>query len=154
MTMVHPPRTSDLERKQIDGKLLWAVLVCLVSVLPTPARGAPVHWHHAGAMPPGAIGRQRLIGSGPLSGVCLSNYCQPVEVHVPTGARIAPFQGAAQWNGVHEAHGDGLLEEGKNRLLVVCFPMNKEAQCSRGVVSQLCPYRHFNSSPTQSSRLP
>jgi hypothetical protein len=111
MTMVHPPRTSDLERKQIDGKLLWAVLVCLVSVLPTPARGAPVHWHHAGAMPPGAIGRQRLIGRGPLSGVCLAKYCQPVEIQVPAGADVAPLNGASEVNKVrdNEAENSRLL---------------------------------------------
>jgi len=36
-------------------------------------------------MPPGAIGRQRLMRGGPLSG-----YCQPVEIRAPKGTRISP----------------------------------------------------------------
>lgn len=75
---------------QVEGKLRWAVLLCLAA-LATPALGqdGPVHWSHAGAMPPGAIGRQRLLRGGPLSG-----YCQPVEIRAPQGARIAPAMGA------------------------------------------------------------
>lgn len=48
-----------------------------------------MHWLHAGALPPGAIGRQRLMRGGPLSG-----YCQPVEIRAPGGARIAPAAGS------------------------------------------------------------
>jgi hypothetical protein len=43
-----------------------------------------VHWLNAGAMPPGAIGSQRLERGGPLSG-----YFQPVRIRAPEGARIA-----------------------------------------------------------------
>ncbi len=46
-----------------------------------------MHWHHAGAMPPGAIGRQH--GQSPLSG-----DCQPVEIRAPQGARISPAAGS------------------------------------------------------------
>ena len=76
-------------RTQVAGKTLRAVLLgwlCSTSVL---AQDRPVHWHHAGAMPPGAIGRQRLMRGGPLSG-----FCQPVEIRAPLGARIAPAAGS------------------------------------------------------------
>jgi hypothetical protein len=62
-----------------------AVLVCLAFASPASGQDSPVHWRHAGAMPPGAIGRQRLMRGGPLSG-----YCQPVEIRAPQGARVAP----------------------------------------------------------------
>jgi len=45
-------------------------------------------------MPPGAIGRQRLLGRGPLSGSCQAGYRQPVEIRVPSGAQAAPAMGA------------------------------------------------------------
>jgi hypothetical protein len=51
-------------------------------------------------MPPGAIGRQRLLRGGPLSG-----YSQPVEVRAPSGARIAP----AVEQGFGESQADRLL---------------------------------------------
>ncbi len=100
MTTVRSLRRSDLLRMRVDGKLLWAVLVCLVSALPMQAQDRPVHWLNAGAMPPGAIGRQRLLRGGPLSG-----YCQPVEIWVPQGAWIAPVVGT----GFSEAKPDRLL---------------------------------------------
>ena len=40
-------------------------------------------------MPPGAIGYQRLMRGGPLLG-----YCQPVEIRVSQGGRIAPAAGS------------------------------------------------------------
>jgi hypothetical protein len=43
-----------------------------------------VHWLHAGAMPPGAIGNLRLARGGPVSG-----YFQPVRIRAPEGARIS-----------------------------------------------------------------
>jgi hypothetical protein len=43
-----------------------------------------MHWHHAGMMPPGAIGSQRLGRGGPLSG-----YFQPVLLQGPKGAVVA-----------------------------------------------------------------
>jgi hypothetical protein len=52
-------------------------------------------------MPPGAIGRQRLMRGGPLSG-----FCQPVEIRAPGGTRIAP------------AAGSGFQEGRPSRLLV------------------------------------
>lgn len=72
-------------RMLVAGKLQRAVLVCLLCSTSVLAQDPPVHWHHAGNMPPGAIGRQRLLRGGSLSG-----YCQPVEIRAPAGARIAP----------------------------------------------------------------
>jgi hypothetical protein len=71
-------------RSRVDGILRWAVLVVLVSGPRASAQQPPVHWLHAGAMPPGAIGSQRLLRDGPLSG-----YFQPVRIRAPEGARIA-----------------------------------------------------------------
>lgn len=90
MTTVRILNRSDTCRAHVAGKLRWAVLVCLACVTHAMGQDRPVHWGHAGAMPPGAIGRQRLMRGGPLSG-----YCQPVEIRAPRGVRIAPAAGSA-----------------------------------------------------------
>ncbi|MEM9656902.1 MAG: hypothetical protein AAF961_00945 [Planctomycetota bacterium] len=90
MTTVRFLNRSDKRRLQVYGKLRLAALVCLASVTPAFGQDRPVHWPHAGAMPPGAIGRQRLLRGGPLSG-----YSQPVLVRAPQGALIAPAAGEA-----------------------------------------------------------
>lgn len=59
---------------------MWAIAV---TGQLAPAQQPPTHWLHAGVMPPGAIGAQRLLRGGPLS--C---HVQPVEVSVPEGASI------------------------------------------------------------------
>lgn len=84
MTTVRNTHASTASR-QVGGKLRWAVLASLTLAASAAAQDRPVHWRHAGAMPPGAIGRQRLLRGGPLSG-----YCQAVEIRAPQGARIAP----------------------------------------------------------------
>ena len=57
---------------------------CLLgSVRLAEAQGPAVHSLHEGVMPPGAIGRQRLLRGGPLS-----NYYQPTELRAPDGVRI------------------------------------------------------------------
>lgn len=81
-----------------------------------------MHWLHAGAMPPGAIGRQRLLGSGPLSGYCQSGYRQPVEIRVPSGARIAPAVGAGFANGQPDRLLVGLQVGTLYRLQVTHIP--------------------------------
>jgi len=91
----------------VAGKMLRAVLVGLTWCTAVLAQDRPVHWHHAGAMPPGAIGRQRLMRGGPLSG-----FCQPVEIRAPKGARIAPAAGSANMDG------QTWLEGQVDRLLV------------------------------------
>lgn len=74
---------------QVAGNILRAVLVAAMCGASALAQQPPVHWLHQGAMPPGAIGHQRLLRGGPLSG-----FCQPVEVRAPGGARIAPAAGS------------------------------------------------------------
>jgi hypothetical protein len=74
----------SLRRMRVEGILRQAVLVVLLSGLTASAQDRPVHWLNAGAMPPGAIGSQRLERGGPLSG-----YFQPVRIRAPEGARIA-----------------------------------------------------------------
>lgn len=83
MTTVRCLRHFTLRWRLVAGKMLWAKLACLTIGLPLMAQNPPVHWLHAGAMPPGAIGGQRLLRGGPLSG-----YFQPVEIRVPEGSRI------------------------------------------------------------------
>ncbi len=74
----------SLWRTRVEGILRQAVLIGLLSGLTASAQDRPVHWLNAGAMPPGAIGSQRLERGGPLSG-----YFQPVRIRAPEGARIA-----------------------------------------------------------------
>jgi hypothetical protein len=74
----------SLRRLRVEGILRQAVLIGLASGLMAAAQDRPVHWLNAGAMPPGAIGSQRLERGGPLSG-----YFQPVRIRAPQGARIA-----------------------------------------------------------------
>jgi hypothetical protein len=59
--------------------LAWASTVTMLQ-----AQSPPVHYQHAGIMPPGAIGSQQLLRGGPLPG-----YFQPVEITGPDGASIA-----------------------------------------------------------------
>jgi hypothetical protein len=75
---------NSLRRMRVGGILQRAVLIGLLSGLTAAAQDRPVHWLNAGAMPPGAIGSQRLARGGPLSG-----YFQPVRIRAPEGARIA-----------------------------------------------------------------
>lgn len=84
MTTVLVRKCPTSRRMRVEGLLRWAVLVSLATGLPAAAQDPPVHWLHAGAMPPGAIGSQRLQRSRPLSG-----YFQPVRIRAPEGARIA-----------------------------------------------------------------
>jgi hypothetical protein len=88
-------------QSRVDGILRWAVLVGLVSGSCASAQQPPVHWLHAGAMPPGAIGSQRLHRGGPLSG-----YFQPVRIRAPQGARIAL---ASEGNFAAAQPGDALV---------------------------------------------
>jgi hypothetical protein len=91
---------STLNWVQAKGLLGLAVLLCLTSGLTAEAEGPPVHWLHAGATPPGAIGSQRLLRGGPLSG-----YFQPVRIRAPKGARIS----LAEEGGFNVAQFDSLL---------------------------------------------
>lgn len=100
MTTVRSTKRSGFGRLRVEGKLRWAVLLALTLVAPAAGQEPVRHWRHAGAMPPGAIGRQRLMRGEPLSG-----YCQAVEIRAPQGARIAPAAGA----GFAEGRPDSLM---------------------------------------------
>lgn len=64
----------------------WAVVVSVMVLAPANIATAqnPVHYMHAGATPPGAIGSQQLLRGGPIPG-----YFQPVEIRGPAGTQIA-----------------------------------------------------------------
>jgi hypothetical protein len=70
-------------RKQTAGWILAACGFCLGVAAPSVAQ-PPVHYLHAGAMPPGAIGSQQLLRGGPIPG-----YFQPVQIRGPKGSQIA-----------------------------------------------------------------
>lgn len=80
--LVHKRRIHRSTR--VGGVLRWAVLGCLAIGQSAAAQGPPVHWLNADALPPGAIGSQRLLRGGPVHG-----YFQPVEIRAPEGARIS-----------------------------------------------------------------
>jgi hypothetical protein len=71
-------------RKRIAGKRWLVALLWLGMAQYAVAQLPPVHYEHAGAMPPGAIGSRQLERGGPLPG-----YFQPVEIRAPEGARIS-----------------------------------------------------------------
>ena len=101
MTTDRTTQPCDEYRMRIAGSLLLAVvLIGLACGAKATAAEKSAHWHHAGAMPPGAIGRQRLLRGAPLVGAC-----QPVEIRAPLGARIAPAAGA----NFLEGHPDRLM---------------------------------------------
>ncbi len=100
MTTDCTTQPCDANRMLVAGSLLLAVLIGLACGAKAPAAEKSAHWHHAGAMPPGAIGRQRLLRGTPLLGAC-----QPVEIRAPQGARIAPAAGTT----FLEGHVDRLM---------------------------------------------
>lgn len=63
--------------------MIATAIVWLHTALSSAAQPA-VHYHHAGVMPPGAIGSQQLMRGGPLPG-----YFQPVEIKAPKGAVVS-----------------------------------------------------------------
>src|SRR5262245_18603799 len=84
MPTVLPNEHSVSHRMRVPDLLRRAMLVCAVTASTANAQRPPVHWLHAGAMPPGAIGSQRLTRGGPVSG-----YFQPVKIQAPQGAWIS-----------------------------------------------------------------
>jgi hypothetical protein len=77
--------TTPSCRVRVAGRMLAAIVILTaLSAAPVGAEGPTMHWQHAGMMPPGAIGSQRLGRGGPLSG-----YFQPVALHGPKGAVVA-----------------------------------------------------------------
>ena len=86
--MVHRHRGSiscrAVVRPQAAGKWLALVTVLLAGGSIAPAQQPPVHYEHAGMMPPGAIGSRQLERGGPLPG-----YFQPVEIVGPLGSSVS-----------------------------------------------------------------
>lgn len=70
----------------------WALVVfgLVLSTAGVATAQNPVHYEHAGAMPPGAIGGQQLLRGGPIPG-----YFQPVEIRGPEGSQIASAESGA-----------------------------------------------------------
>jgi hypothetical protein len=84
MTTVLPNTWAIFGRTRAAVTLRWALLVGVVCGPAAVAQQPPVHWLHAGVMPPGAIGNLRHLRGGPVSG-----YFQPVRIRAPEGARIS-----------------------------------------------------------------
>lgn len=85
MTTVRPLRHALPRQSIAAGSLmLLASLGVMGPSLPHSEAQSPKHWLHAGALPPGAIGNQRLLRGGPLSG-----YTQPIELRMPAGTSVA-----------------------------------------------------------------
>jgi hypothetical protein len=82
--MVHKLRGRDWHPARVAGRAMVAALAWAGLAASLPAEPPPVHYHHAGVMPPGAIGSRQLQRGGPLPG-----YFQPVEIRAPRGARVS-----------------------------------------------------------------
>lgn len=80
--------------------MLLASLLGIVPSSPLSAQTPQRHWLHNSALPPGAIGSQRLLNSRPLSG-----HTQVVQLQVPEGVTIS----AVTSGGVSEPRGESLL---------------------------------------------
>lgn len=84
MTTVRPPKRFVKSKVKVQGKLL-AIVMVLMFAGNLAAQESSRHRLYQRALPPGAIGSQRLVGGGAL----LSYYTQPVKVTAPEGARVA-----------------------------------------------------------------
>ncbi len=78
MTTVRTLRENPLQWAKAAGIVCTALLVGMLMASDCLSADPSRHWLHAGAMPPGAIGSQRLLRGGPLVG------CQQrIEIRVP-----------------------------------------------------------------------
>jgi len=84
MTMVHKLRSRATGLARVASAMTVVVLAGMSRAAVLQAADPPVHYNHAGVMPPGAIGSQQLLRGGPLPG-----YFQPVEIKAPKGALIS-----------------------------------------------------------------
>ncbi|MDZ4819964.1 MAG: hypothetical protein SGJ20_13420 [Planctomycetota bacterium] len=69
--------------RQIACRLLICIGTSLAAVN-VYGQSPKVHYQHAGALPPGAVGANQLLRGGPLPG-----YFQPVEIKAPAGAQVS-----------------------------------------------------------------
>jgi hypothetical protein len=86
MVDMHRSRANcpEVFRPQTAGKWLALVIAVWAHSSILLAQQPPVHYEHAGALPPGAIGSRQLERGGPLPG-----YFQPVEIEAPAGASVS-----------------------------------------------------------------
>lgn len=107
------------------GKILLAMLVLFATGRPLPAQGPnqPTHWLHAGVMPPGAIGSQRLLRGGPLSG-----YVQPVKVYGSQRVAISAATGSGYAQSQQGSLLVGLQVGGVYSFAMTGVPNHPEAQ--------------------------
>jgi hypothetical protein len=122
MTMVRKLR-SRIRPVRVAGAVIVGILAWTCGEARLAAEPPPVHYHHAGVMPPGAIGSQQLLRGGPLPG-----YFQPVEIRGPEGALIAPAAGGGFEEARQGALTVGLLIGSVYRLRVTNIPLQEGAE--------------------------
>jgi hypothetical protein len=133
MTMVSLLRSSATGRMRVAG-MVW-----MATVLAAASAGAdepPVHFLHAGAMPPGAIGSLQLTRGGPLPG-----YFQPVEIMAPEGAMVSLAAGADFMRPAPGPLGAGMLIGAVYRAKVTNIPLHQglEVYPTIEVIDRLYP---------------
>ncbi len=80
----YPASRRMVFRPQFAGAWL-ALATLLATAAPMLSAAEPaVHYEHAGALPPGAIGSRQLERGGPLPG-----YFQPIEIAAPAGGSVS-----------------------------------------------------------------
>src|SRR5437868_2523062 len=86
MVVMHrgPAKSRAVYGPQVAGRWLAVVIALVALASPAIAQQPPIHYEHAGALPPGAIGSRQLERGGPLPG-----YFQPVEIEAPAGASVS-----------------------------------------------------------------
>ena len=126
-------RTSPV---RVAGRLIVAVLAWAITTTMLQAEAPPVHYQHAGVMPPGAIGSQQLLRGGPLPG-----YFQPVEITGPAGSMIATPAGGQFDEPQTAPRLVGLLIGSVYRLRVTNIPLQEgfEVYPTIEVIDRLYP---------------
>ncbi len=120
MTMVHKLRSQTLRLGRVAASVIAVVLAGSSLAECLRAETPPVHYEHAGIMPPGAIGSRQLQRGGPLPG-----YFQPVEIRAPKGVVISTA-GSGQFEGPQSAPlVAGLLIGSVYRLRVTNIPLQE-----------------------------
>lgn len=122
MTMVLTLRRQN-HLARVVGTWMAAVLVGMGVTARLAAQSPPVHYEHAGIMPPGAIGRAQLQRGGPLPG-----YFQPVEIKVPAGAKISTAESGDFSDGIADSTKVGLLIGSVYRLKISGIPLQEGAE--------------------------
>ncbi|HVA49039.1 MAG TPA: hypothetical protein VNH11_21940 [Pirellulales bacterium] len=87
MTMVPQLRCPEARQGRLRVRVARAaasMLVVLATAVAATGQQPPMHYRHAGQVPPGAIGSVQLQRGGPLPG-----YFQPVEIRAPEGAKVS-----------------------------------------------------------------